>query len=174
MAYNLVLNGNGATTGDYRFRLIDVDQPPAKPLTLDTTVGVGLVSVPASALNLTGSYVNKSLRGYTAKDDWRTSQTIAGTRTDTNINFPSDGWGQRAGVGITGGTDANWQEFLGSVGRTDHDHVDGTHLYTAVMTGAGMWIDLNNDGAFEESGPNLSTTIGATQQGATRGRRRWD
>jgi hypothetical protein len=98
--YNLVLNGNGATTGDYRFRLIDVDQPPAQPLTLDTTVGIGLVFVPASALNLTGSYVNNSLRDYAVKDDWRTSQTIAGTRADTNINFAADGWGQRAAVGI--------------------------------------------------------------------------
>ena len=98
--YNLVLNGNGATTGDYRFRLIDVDQPPAKPLPWIRRLASGWF-FPASALNPRGSYVKEPAR-LPAKDDWRTSQTIAGTRTDTNIDFPSDGWGQRAAVGITG------------------------------------------------------------------------
>ncbi|MEO8428922.1 MAG: PA14 domain-containing protein, partial [Verrucomicrobiota bacterium] len=167
--YSLVLNGNGATTGDYRFRLIDVEQPPAKPLTLDTTIGVGLVFVPASALNLTGSYVNKSLRDYAAKDDWRTSQTIAGTRSDTNLNFPSDGWGQRGPVGITGGTDVNWQNFSVQWDGQITITVDGTHLYTRSDDGSRMSIDLNNDGVFEDSGPEFINNNWGNAQGATTG-----
>ena len=60
---------------------------------------------------LVGSYVDDSLRFYSPQDDWRISQTIAGTRIDPEIEFLSNSWGVRAEVGLTGGTDANWDDF---------------------------------------------------------------
>src|SRR5262249_13798872 len=72
-------------------------------INLSTVVNVA-VEVPQSALfttaamtqtGLTGSYVNSSLRAYATQDDWRTSQTISGTRVDPSIDFNFGDFGLR-------------------------------------------------------------------------------
>lgn len=60
---------------------------------------------------LVGSYVDQSLRDYLPQDDWRESQNVAGTRTDPRIRFTGNGWGSRTEVGLTGGTDDDWENF---------------------------------------------------------------
>ena len=45
---------------------------------------------------LVGTYVDRSLRGDAAQDDWRGTQTVAGTRTDTRFDLSEGDWGSRA------------------------------------------------------------------------------
>src|SRR6266581_1099738 len=53
--YTLLQKGNGDTTGDYSFRLIDVSQAPAQSLTFDTTVnGTNVPVISASVYRFTG------------------------------------------------------------------------------------------------------------------------
>ena len=117
--------------------------------------------VPSSALGttsamttagLTGSYVNKSLWEYTQKDDWRSSQTIAGTRVDSSVNFNEFGWYDRSGVNITGGTDDNWDNFSVQWDGYIKITTPGTRLYTSSDDGSRLWIDINGDGVFNNSG----------------------
>src|SRR5687768_17556958 len=56
---------------------------------------------------LVGSYINTSLRDYD-EPDWRSTQAISGTRTDATVNFTANGWGTRSSVGVTGGSDGDW------------------------------------------------------------------
>ncbi|HVY71022.1 MAG TPA: hypothetical protein VHH73_13905, partial [Verrucomicrobiae bacterium] len=105
--YTLIIDAYDQITGDYAFRLLDISKAPVLPLPLNTEIGSDLVPVPANALNVTGTYINQSLRGVTNTADWRTTQTVAGTRKDPILNFAIDTFGPRAGVGITGGTDSN-------------------------------------------------------------------
>src|SRR6056297_2863607 len=77
--------------------------------------------VPSSALfadaslsqpGLRGSYIDESLRGLATIDDWRVTQTVAGSRTDTQIAFDGAGsFGDQSVVGITGGDDDDWEDF---------------------------------------------------------------
>ena len=39
-----------------------------------------------------------NLRGYAAQDDWRISQTVAGTRVDATLDYQTASWGSRAAV----------------------------------------------------------------------------
>ena len=62
-----------------------------------------------SANGLTATVIANSLRGV-LQDDWRTTQTIAGTRTDATIDFPSGTFGTHAEHTSWGidGTDGDW------------------------------------------------------------------
>jgi len=128
-------------------------------------LGTVLLAVPAQAQSLfgarlftdatlttpglVGSYVNRSLESVTATDDWRVTQVISGTRIDTNIAFTTGTWGRRADVGITGGSEANWDYF--SVQWDGYLQVTqaGQRFATASDDGSRMWIDLDQNGAFE-------------------------
>jgi len=101
---------------------------------------------------LSGSYVDQSLRGHSTHDDWRDTQPIAGTRIDKLLNFASNGWGLRAPVGITGGSNGNWEDFSVQWDGYITIPVSGTRLYTRSDDGSRMWIDVNDDGAFSSSG----------------------
>ncbi|NND96024.1 MAG: hypothetical protein HKN47_01695 [Pirellulaceae bacterium] len=130
-------------------------------VTLSEEVAVGQV-VPAGSLyvdqslstsGLTGSYVNQSLRGYAAQDDWRQSQTISGTRVDPLIHFRTGDFGIRSDVGVTGGVDdTNWDDFSVQWDGWIDVPVDGARLQTISDDGSRFWIDVNQDGTFD-SGP---------------------
>jgi len=79
--YQFIVEGGAGNIGAYRFRLFDLASPPVRALQLNTTYGVGIESVPASALiKVVGSYINESLRSYATQDDWRVTQQVAGRR----------------------------------------------------------------------------------------------
>jgi hypothetical protein len=135
-------------------------------------------TVPASALftstaqttpGLVGSYVNTSLRGYGTQDDWRVSQTIAGTRTDRQIDFRSNGFGTRSTVGITGGADADWDNFSVQWDGVIVIPENGVRLFTRSDDGSRLWIDVNGDGAFGSSGSEFVNNNWGGVQGATTG-----
>ena len=111
-----------------------------------------------SGAGLLGSYVNQSLRSYATQDDWRVSQAISGTRVDATVNFASNGWGVRSAVGVTGGSDSNWDYFSVQWDGYLSIAVAGTRLYTRSDDGSRLWIDLNNDSVFNSSG-NLQNAI---------------
>jgi hypothetical protein len=118
---------------------------------------------------LVGSYVNHSLQTYAAQDDWRTSQTISGTRVDANLNFTTATWGNRSAVGVTGGNNADWENF--SVQWDGYLQVpqSGTRIATVSDDGSRTWIDLDKDGTFEPS--ELLDNGWGNVQGATTGQR---
>lgn len=165
--YSLVIDATGATTGNFSFRLLDVAQEPTRVLALDTPYGTGLMPMPAEALQVTGSYFNRSLRTDPPQDDWRQSQTIAGTRTDAQIHFTRATWGARASVGLTAGTDANWDDFSVQWDGRLTITLPGTHLYLRSDDGSRLWIDLNHDGAFDSSGPEFLNNNWGTGQPLT-------
>lgn len=101
-----------------------------------------------AAPGLVGSYVDSSLDSVTAADDWRSSQTICGTRIDTDFARGTAGWGARAEVGVTGGTDADWDHF--SVQWDGYLKVteSGQRFATASDDGSRMWIDVDRNGVF--------------------------
>lgn len=98
---------------------------------------------------LVGSYVNQSLASYSPQDDWRQTQPISGVRFDPVIDFRTNNWGQRSLVGVTGGTDANWDNFSvqwdGFLRIFDGD----TTIRTISDNGSRMWIDTNFNQIFE-------------------------
>jgi len=118
---------------------------------------------------LTGSYVNQSLRWYSPQDDWRVTQVIASTRVDPTINFTSSAWGSRAAVGLTGGSDGDWDDFSvqwdGYVKILTH----GIRLATWSDDGSRMWVDINGDGFFDSSGPEFVNNNWGNGQAATTG-----
>jgi hypothetical protein len=118
---------------------------------------------------LVGSYVDRSLRSVASQDDWRTTQAVAGTRTDPVLSFPNDGWGPRSSVNLTRGTDDNWDEF--SVQWDGYLRVvtDGSQVYTASDDGSRLWIDLNHDGVLDSSGPEYVSNNWGNLQGTTLG-----
>lgn len=119
---------------------------------------------------LVGRYVNSSLRARTAQENWRTTPgvTISGTRVDSTINFTGNGWGARAPVGITGGSDADWENF--SVQWDGFVAVNRpTRLATRSDDGSRMWIDVNGDSSFAATAPEFVNNNWGTGQGATIG-----
>jgi len=118
---------------------------------------------------LVGSYVDRELSDVTAFDDWRISQTIAGTRVDSPVEFLSNGWGSRDSVGLTGGSDADWEGFSvqwdGFLNVTEA----GQRFATVSDDGSRMWIDLDQDDVFEEE--ELLDNGWGGGQGATTGER---
>lgn len=112
---------------------------------------------------LMGSYVNQSLRSATSEDDWRSTQTISGSRVD-QMDFDTSAWGSRAEVGITGGSDENWDHF--SVQWDGYLQVlnDNTTLRTRSDDGSRLWVDANGDGQFGASSTEFANNgFGAAQ-----------
>ena len=101
---------------------------------------------------LVGSYVNERLHYVSGHDDWRISQTITGTRVDPEIDLSFGGFGDLASLGITGGTEANRDNF--SIQWDGYIRIleDNTRLWLLSDDGARFWIDRNNDGVFNSSG----------------------
>lgn len=168
-SYELRVGGAGAAKGGYEFRLLDSDQAPVTLITPPVVLGGGLFPVPARALNVTGTYFNGSLRSYSAQDDWRITQKPAGKRQDTTVDFVTSGWGMRSAVGLTNGTDANWERFSVQWDGTLTVRNPGTHLYLRSDDGSRMWIDLNGDGVFASEGPEFMNNNWGNGQGATTG-----
>lgn len=119
------------------------------------------VEIPETALFTTaaltqtgvvGSYVNSSLQSYAPQNDWRATQTISGTRIDPRIDYTIFQWGSRAEVGLTGGSDNDWNPFSVQWDGYLQVPVDNTRLVLKSINGSRMWIDLNNDGVFNPSG----------------------
>lgn len=132
-------------------------------ITLAGTFDVG-VAVPASALftgldrstqGLIGSYIDQNLRGVAAQDDWRVTQSVAATRIDPVLSFVNADFGERSEVGITGGTDSNWNDFSVQWDGAIEIPAGGARLFTRSDDGSRLWIDINGDGAFDASGPEL-------------------
>ena len=95
--------------------------------------------------------MNTSLWYYAVQDDWRETQTIAGTRIDNPPSFTTNSWGKRSEVNLTGGTDDNWDHF--SVQWDGYIKVDQpVVIATWSDDGSRMWIDLNQDGVYDTSG----------------------
>jgi hypothetical protein len=119
---------------------------------------------------LVGSYVNRNLRARPTQDDWRSAGdiTIGGRRDDANLNFTSDGWGARAPLRLTGGTDANWENF--SVQWDGYVVVRRpVVLATTSDDSSRFWIDLSGNGAFGSVAPEYVNNHWGTGQGPTRG-----
>ncbi len=122
-----------------------------------------------TTLGLVGSYVNSSLRGVASQADWRSTQTISGVRTDYQIGFNDSSFGTRAEVGVTGGSDANWDNFSVQWDGWISVPEDGTRLLTVSDDGSRMWIDVNRDGQFAADTTEFSNNGWGTGQGATAG-----
>ena len=123
-----------------------------------------------STNGLLGSYVNSSLRGRLAQEDWRSTAgvVISGRRVDASVEFPGNGWGARAPVGVTGGSDADWENF--SVQWDGFLQVNqSVQLATISDDGSRMWIDVNGDNTFAASAPEFANNNWGTGQGATIG-----
>ncbi|TWT79056.1 putative Ig domain protein [Planctomycetes bacterium CA13] len=130
-------------------------------------------AVPESALftdselttpGITGSFVNTSLRSYSAQDDWRTTQTISGTRIDSQISFSTDTFGTRSDVGITGGADdENWDDFSVQWDGWVSIPQDGVQLFTRSDDSSRLWVDLNGDGTFDTTSELFDNHWGSGQ-----------
>jgi hypothetical protein len=119
---------------------------------------------------LVGSYINANLRATTTPGDWRSTAgiTVAGRRVDGRLSFTSNGWGARAPLRLTGGTDANWDNF--SV------QWDGwivvrrpIRLATTSDDSSRFWVDLNGSGTFGTLPPEFVNNHWGRGQGPTRG-----
>jgi hypothetical protein len=116
-----------------------------------------------------GSYFDTNLRSYAAFDDWRISHTVAGTRIDSTIDFQDLSWGDRAELGLTGGSDENWENFSVQWDGFVRINQDGVRLRTRSDDGSRMWIDIDRDGNFASTGPELIDNGWGMGQAATMG-----
>lgn len=119
---------------------------------------------------LNGSYVNRSLRDRVTQENWLSNPnvTISGKRVDAAIAFTGNGWGARAPLGITGGTDADWEAF--SVQWDGFIVINRpTQLATRSDDGSRFWVDVNKDGTFGSTAPEFVNNGWGTGQGATLG-----
>ncbi len=100
---------------------------------------------------LVGTYIDQSLIDRSPVSDWRTTQQVAGTRVDSPLEFLSDDWGSRSAVGLTGGSDNDWERF--SVQWDGYLNITqaGQRIATVSDDGSRMWIDLNHNDTFEEN-----------------------
>lgn len=98
---------------------------------------------------LTGCYFNRSLETVEAPDDWRSSQTVSGTRIDPALAFTTATWGSRSALGLTGGSDADWNNFSVQWDGWLRVTQAGQRYATVSDDGSRMWIDMDNDGNFE-------------------------
>jgi hypothetical protein len=156
--YYLIVESLQDAAAGYSFSLIDVSQAPSQQLTLNKPIGTNLFTVPASSLNVTGSYVAINLRNYAQQDDWRESQTIAGTRREASLNFTNNNWDAFAAVGLASpdnGDESNWENFSvqwdGFINLTNAN----TRLYLRSDNSSRFWIDLNRDGIFKATWPEF-------------------
>jgi len=118
---------------------------------------------------LAGSYVDQNLGNYTPHDDWRITQTVAGTRVDQQLSFIDTSWGLLAEVGLTGGSDADWDNF--SVQWDGYIKILTNQMQIATVSddSSRMWIDLNGDGQFDSSGSEFVNNHWGTPQAPTQG-----
>lgn len=123
-----------------------------------------------STTGLTGSYVDRSLE-VVDELDWRATQVISGTRVDESLSFRDHDWGNRAEVGVTGGTDDNWEDFAVQWDGVVQIDVSGTQLGTWSDDASRLWIDTNQNGAFESVelvdnnwGAGQAVTVGPPSQ----------
>ena len=111
---------------------------------------------------LVGSYVDQSLRAVDELD-WRATREIAGTRVEPTLFFPTDSLGVRSEVGITGGSDVNWDDFSvqwdGVVQVLEPD----TRLATRSDDGSRMWIDVDGNGVFADPVERFGNAWGTGQ-----------
>jgi hypothetical protein len=115
----------------------------------DSLTGVRLFTDAALTVpGLVGSYVDRCLQDVSDASDWRSSQVIAGTRPDPRLTFTTGSWGARASVGLTGGSDADWEAFSVQWDGFVQITQAGQRLATASDDGSRMWLDLNHDGTF--------------------------
>lgn len=152
--YTLVLDGIGATTGDYAFRWIDLGSSAVRDLEYGKAYGFSVV--PAPALDVVGTYINSSLRSHPEQDDWRITQPVAGKRADSQIAFDNPNWGSRAAVGLTKGTDDNWEDYSVQWDGTVLVTIPNTRFFTSSDDGSRLWIDLDGNGQFEKASPELT------------------
>ena len=144
-----ILRFTGSRDTEVSFRMLNIDDQPK--IALDTAVGGGASVVPASAfLSLTGSYINDNLRGVDELD-WRLSRTVAGTRNDGDIDFNTPTWGTRSDVGLTNGSDANWEFFSVQWDGVIRVAAANTYLFLDSDDGSRLWVDRDLDGQFETS-----------------------
>ncbi len=146
-------------------------------LTLEETFNVG-VAVPASALfgqvekvrqGLIGTYFDESLRGVETQEDWRYTQTAAGARVDPILSFVDSDFGDRSRVGITGGTESDWDNFSVQWDGAIEIPAGGARLFTRSDDSSRLWIDINGDGEFDASGPELVSNHWGSPQAARTG-----
>ncbi len=122
------------------------------------TLGIGEFEIFQDAAltdyGLTASFVNSSLRGVSSHADWRTSQTISGTRTEEMPLYWDNNMGPRGDVGITGGSDGRWQDF-----SVQYDGwlrvLRRTRFTTYGGDGMRLWIDRDGDGSFGSGAPEF-------------------
>lgn len=113
----------------------------------------------ATTPGLTGSYFN-GLQTY-GSPDLTVTATPSGVRVDNPVNFPNPGWGSRSAVGVTGGTDALWDNF--SVQWDGYFRVAAGYevkLATRNDDAAHFWLDVNGNGNFEAN-EEVQTNWGA-------------
>jgi|GEM_PF-954981 len=141
--------------GDNRFGLI------SSPVVFEFSTDGALTSA-----GLIASYVDQSLRQDTEQDDWRVTQEIAGTRLEP---YPYlNAGGNRAAVGLTHGTDADWDNF--SAQWDGYLHVHEPAVFATVSDdGSRMWIDFDGNGIFSASGPEFINNNWGNGQGAAYG-----
>jgi hypothetical protein len=141
-----------------------VETPPATLAGAALFADAGL-TVPG----LVGSYVNRSLEAVTVADDWRTTQEISGSRTDATLAFTTASWGARAAVGVTGGSDADWESFSVQWDGWLQVTQAGQRVFTASDDGSRLWIDVDGDGVFAPT--ELLDNGWGRSQGVTSGER---
>ncbi|MEM6687905.1 MAG: FG-GAP-like repeat-containing protein [Planctomycetota bacterium] len=164
-------------SNDYRLRGEIIDDNGAV-LALDERIVVS-APVPTESLfttdqldesGVTGTYIDSNLRDYQPIDDWRVSQTVAGTRVDPNIAFSRNDFGLRSEVGLTSGFDDDWEAF--SVQWDGYVVIpeDGVRLLTRSNNSSRLLVDLDGDGEFEPNdGELFDNSFGTFQFGTNPG-----
>lgn len=105
------------------------------------------IAIAAGVEATTASFVAANLS--VSQDDWRATQTIAGTRTDTLINQGNNAFGsagERAAWGI-GGSDADWNTFSVQWDGWLRIPHDGTNLFTRSDDGSRLTLINSTTGA---------------------------
>ena len=134
-------------TGRYRLPRLEVLEPRL-PLTTGYGVAFQLFTDDAQLESgLVGTYVDQNLRAVDELD-WRATQLLAGQRVD-ELFFPTNSFGSRAAVGITGGTDEDWDQFSVQWDGVVEILEDETRLATRSDDGSRFWIDINRNSVFE-------------------------
>jgi hypothetical protein len=99
-----------------------------------------------SASGMQATFIARSLRGV-KQDDWRRSQTVAGTRRDAAIDFPTAACGDeqdRRRFGISG-RPGDWDDFSVQWDGVIRIPVGGADLATRSDDGSRLWVDRNRD-----------------------------
>ena len=178
-SFNYQPDGDFVGRDAFTYKLVD-GQHESEAVNVDLTVTVPQVAnfrlftdAVLTTPGLVGSYVNRSLRDYAPQNDWRQTQTIAGTRMDPQLDFIGTSWGTRADVGLTRGGDSNWEDF--SVQWDGYVQVldEPLSFWTRSDDGSRMWIDVNHDGVFDPAGAEFIDNHWGTGQTPTDRTKSW-